>query len=138
MKIVFLCSLVLFYVHAYAMEVENIAKKIKEIEVSSSTYDKIDYEMYDPFVIAKPLMKKSNIKEQEATLPFEVEVQTTLQAILNERAFINNHWYSVGDKVVGYRVKFIDKYFVTLEKNSMDKTITLEDSKMIIKTKEQN
>ena len=137
MKIILICFLIVLNIDANSFDMKDITKKIEDIEVSDNTYDKINYEIYDPFAVAKPIMKKNGVQKRTVvSIPY-----IRLQTVLNARVFMNNSWYDVGDKIQGYKVKSIHKNFVVLAQKSVLKIIKIDktqDSKMIIKTKEPN
>jgi len=66
----------------------------------------------EPFVMNINIPKKSNIiiKPSMHTL--------YLQAILNNKAFINNKWLEINDQIQGYSVLFISKKEVVLQQKS--------------------
>jgi len=136
-KIALFYFLILYSVGIYAFDVKDITKKIENMEATGNTYDKIDYEVYDPFAVAKPIITKSPIREQRvvaAPLPI------VLQTILNQKALINNRWYDVGDAFREYKIQAIYKNLVVLAKESELKVINMDIShnKVNIKTKELN
>lgn len=134
MKIIYV--LIFFSILLYAFDVESITKKIENMEASSNTYDKINYQIYNPFATAKPIVKKSVTSEIVMSRPFPIVLKT----ILNEKAFINDRWYSVGDVFREYKIQAILKSLVVLAKESELKIINMDvsQSKINIKTKEFN
>lgn len=136
MKIIIFYIFIFFSVSLCAFDVESIIKKIENMEASNNTYDKINYEIYNPFATAKPIVKKSTTSEIVMSRPFPIVLKT----ILNEKAFINNHWYSVGDVFREYKIQAIHKSLVVLAKESELKIINMNalQSKINIKTKELN
>ncbi|WP_201352410.1 hypothetical protein [Hydrogenimonas urashimensis] len=59
-----------------------------------------DYEVYDPFKRAEPLMKKSGPR-----VPPKVR-RTTIRvtAVMNDKAFVNGRWVGKGSRVGSYRI----------------------------------
>lgn len=49
-----------------------------------------------------------------------------LSAIFNDRAFINNRFYTVGEKIQGYRIKKIYKHSVVLQHGKHIKVLRMQ------------
>jgi 2-oxoglutarate dehydrogenase complex dehydrogenase (E1) component-like enzyme len=63
--------------------------------------------------------------------------EPTLKAIFNRKAFIDDRWYSTGDKIGKYEIKKIYINSVALQDNNLIKTLHLDTSKMYLKVKEK-
>jgi len=82
---------------------------------------------YDPFKKAQVLLQVKPVKKTVS----KPKVVIKLAAIMNDRAYINGHFYKKGDKLFGYRlVKVYDDY-VVLNRGDIYKVVSLEASKFI-------
>ena len=103
MKIFLIFTMV---ISIYAQDLKSrIEKLITPLETK-----KIVYIKYDPF-------QKAQVVVQEAIEQKTQENTFYIMSILNNRVFVNSHWYSVGDEVNGYKILQIRKDSV-LAKNS--------------------
>jgi hypothetical protein len=93
------------------------------------------YINYSPFSVeaAKSFNKGKNVLDSLKVASGE----PTLKAIFNQKAFIDDRWYSVGDKFGKYKIKKIYTNSVALEDNDLIKTLHLDTSKMYLKVKEK-
>ena len=103
MKIFLIFTMV---ISIYAQDLKSrIEKLITPLETK-----KIVYIKYDPF-------QKAQVVVQEVIEQKPQENTFYIMSILNNRVFVNSHWYSVGDEVNGYKILQIRKDSV-LAKNS--------------------
>lgn len=74
---------------------------------------------YDPFYKSQVILHshKRRILQQNFL---------ALSAIFNDRAFINNKFYTVGEKIQGYRIKKIYKHSVILQHGRHIKVLRLQ------------
>ncbi len=75
----------------------------------------------DPFVTQEqleeaPLSKPSNARTYSASKPKSSNQALVLSAIFNNRAKINNNWYTIGDSIGNYTLKKIENGQVHLKK----------------------
>ncbi|AKF24576.1 hypothetical protein YH65_03580 [Sulfurovum lithotrophicum] len=80
----------------------------------------------EPFVVRQ--------KEEKETVYIppaivKVEAKMSLHAIMNDKAFINDAWKSVGDKILGYTVEYIGKRGVVLKNGNQIKKLFLHENK---------
>ena len=107
-------------------EILNMVSKIKEERVGISL-GKLEGTS-NPFI----LQKKKKVEEKQddnVTIYVPVEIVYKVDAILNHAAFINKKWYRTGDRLGEYRVGYVSKYSVTLEKENGNRVLKLERKK---------
>ena len=107
-------------------EILNMVSKIKEERVGISLV-KLEGTS-NPFI----LQKKKKVEEKQddnVTIYVPVEIVYKVDAILNHAAFINKKWYRTGDRLGEYRVGYVSKYSVTLEKENGNRVLKLERKK---------
>ena len=61
--------------------------------------------------------------------PEKEEVELSLHAILNNKAYINDGWYKVDDAVMGYKLKYIGKKGVVLRSDTHIKKLFLHEKR---------
>jgi hypothetical protein len=112
-------------------QIENMVLKIhnKRAGLESSVLDNT----FEPFVSKKILTEEKG----EVKVPVKVnrtEDKMELHAILGDKAFINNKWLKVNDKIYGYVLKYIGKRGVVLQNgNSIKKLLFHEENNNLIK-----
>jgi len=116
-----------------ALEIKDIMKSINKINSSNKIKQTIDYNVYDPFLTAEPILniKKSYLKNKVTKNPI------ILQTILNNKAFIDGKWYNNGDKIREFKVESINSDSVILSKNSIRRVLRFKIADSILKVKEQ-
>ena len=73
----------------------------------------------EPFIKPKKEQKVNKIK-----VPIKKEkIHLVLHAILNNKAYINDGWKKIGDKIEGYTLKHIGKRGVVLRKENQIKKL---------------
>jgi len=79
---------------------------------------------YDPFYKSQKILHvhASNKRQSKSFV---------LSAIYNNRAFINNRFYTVGEKIQGYKIKKIYKQSVVLQNRSSIKILHLQKKHLI-------
>jgi len=103
MKIFLIFSIVL---SLYAEDLTSRTQKLIE-PIEKTLVTKVKY---DPFKKGQEVVQKVMNKK-------EVESSLYITSILNNRVFVNSHWYKVGDKVNGYKIIQINNNDI-LAKNS--------------------
>lgn len=88
---------------------------------------------YDPFKRAKPLLVKKLSKR-----PVSKPAPTTLIAILNDKAYINGHWYIKGDVLFEGKIFKITDARVYLKKGNKIKILRLKKEKSILQMSEKD
>jgi uncharacterized Zn ribbon protein len=89
---------------------------------------------YDPFAKAKEIIIDKNYNHHR------VKKRTSLQlvAILNNRAYINGHFYTIGDSISKYRIIKIANDAVWLKRGKKIKQIRLKYKHIVkIRSKEK-
>ncbi|MEA1982073.1 MAG: hypothetical protein U9N39_00900 [Campylobacterota bacterium] len=114
---------------ADVIDVQKIALKIDKVH-SSKISSTLDYRVYDPFATAKPILKKKTIIKRVRHKSIVIET------ILNNRAFIEKKWYSVGDTIYGQKIKNVRRDGIVILKNYKKTFIPLKKNTNIIKIKE--
>ena len=114
-----------------AMQISDIIKTIDKLNDLTAISSKLDYEVYDPFASAKPILKTKNISKKTLKHSNPIVIQT----ILNNRVFISGKWYNVGDKVRDFKIQNIRSDSIELSKDATIKIIRLDATKSILKTK---
>ena len=124
-----ICSLSLL-----AIDITSIIETIDKMNSSTKISKKIEYDLYDPFASAKPILNK---KENTLDKTNDIFSPIILQTILNNRAFIDGKWYNEGDKVREYNIETIDSDSVVLRKKMKKTTLKLKMIESILRMKEQ-
>ncbi len=113
-----------------AVNVDNISKKIDTIKSSHRVSPTLIYDVYDPFIQAKPIV---NIKKKKKIVKKRRVVKhIVIQTVFNDKILVNNRWYKEGDKVMGLRVKKIYKNSALIG----DSIVRVSKHKSILQTKE--
>ena len=61
--------------------------------------------------------------------PEKDEIEISLHAILNNKAYINDSWYKVNESVMGYQLKYIGKKGVVLRNDTHIKKLFLREKR---------
>ena len=123
----YLCNLIIFLpimLFARDIDIEKISKQMDRLKSSKKIVSTLDYNVYDPFATAKPILKQKKAKKQK-----KYHRIIKLQTVLNGRVLIKNKWYSVGDKVYGYKIVKIDQNGISLYKNKKTKKVLFKKRK---------
>ncbi len=103
MKLVLICAMVM------SLYAQDLKIRIEKLIIPPQKKAIVQVK-YDPFQRGQEVVKKAfENKQQEKTF--------NIISILNNRVFVNSHWYSVGDKVNGYKIIQIGEKSI-LAKNS--------------------
>lgn len=114
-----------------AIEITNIIQTMDKLNSSDKISSSLDYDVYDPFATAKPILKTKNIEVKELSTSTPIVIQT----ILNDRVFISGEWYNAGDKIRDFKIKDIKSDRIELVKNRTIKVITIDAIESILKMK---
>ena len=117
-------------IFAKDIDVNQISKKIDVIKNSTKITAKLDYDIYDPFATAKPILKHK--KKKKTVKKRKIHIKT----ILNNRVFINRRWYNVGEIIYGYKIKSINSNYIVVLKHGERKRVYKYKKKNFIHTKE--
>lgn len=90
---------------------------------------------YDPFEVANRLIKTIMPNSKEVAVSKKRAI--AVGAIMSGRAFINGHWYALGDKFGSYKVDMIGANIVGLRKNGKTKIFTVGKKKKLLTIKEK-
>jgi len=120
--------LLLFFmiINLNAIDLKN---KIKELGISPQKVN-IIHATYDPFQEGKKVVSKM-ISAKQPTKSLHVIM------ILNNKAFINSKWNSVGDTIEGYKIIQITNRSVLARKNGKIVKIGIEKSKKLLKIRDK-
>ncbi len=134
MNYIVMALLVLFSLHSSAadLDVTPIVSKIETLKQNKKTSPVVDYNVFDPFAKAKPLLaqQKQHPITKKRVRPIVV------QTILNRRALIDGKWYSKGDRIEGSTIIALKQHHIVVAKGDKTVTIPLKTGKRIITTKE--
>jgi len=101
-------------------QIENMVVKIHEKRKGADlkTLDQTK----EPFVMQKV---KDNNTVYVAPVIVQEEAKLSLHAIMNNKAFINDSWESIDDKILGYTLIYIGKRGVVLKNGNQIKKLFL-------------
>lgn len=102
-------KLVLIFTVVISLYAQDLKSRIEKLTVPPQKRTIVQIK-YDPF-------QKAQVVVQEAIETKPQEKTFHVISILNNRVFVNSHWYSVGDEVNGYKILQIREESV-LAKNS--------------------
>ncbi|BCD60870.1 MULTISPECIES: hypothetical protein [unclassified Nitratiruptor] len=88
---------------------------------------------YDPFQKASVIIKHAPKKRIK---PVKRKIAFSLQAILNDKAFINGRLVPLGGKIFGYKLILIGENYVVLQKGKRRKVVSFR-KKDILKMERQ-
>jgi len=105
-------------------QIQNMVVKIHEKRkgVDLATLDQTK----EPFVIKQEEEKKTVFVPPVIV---KTEIKMSLHAIMNGRAYINDSWKNVGDKIFGYTLKYVGKKGVVLKNGNQVKKLFLHENK---------
>ena len=85
-----------------------------------------------PLVHYNPFYKSQIILHKHTHIQVKVQNKSlALGAIFNNRAFINNRFYKIGDKIQGYKIKKIYKHSVVLQSHNSIKVLHMQQKHLI-------
>ncbi|OQX49765.1 MAG: hypothetical protein B5M46_03760 [Epsilonproteobacteria bacterium 4484_20] len=105
-------------------EIQNMIVKIHEKRKGAdlATLDKTK----EPFVVRE---EENNVTVYIAPVIEQEEARLSLHAIMNGRAYINDSWQSVDDRILGYTLKYIGKRGVVLQNGNQIKKLFLHENR---------
>jgi hypothetical protein len=89
----------------------------------------------NPFLTQKPKEKPIDELAKLGDFILPDEINYTLKAVFNRKAFIDDKWYKRGETIGGYTVGNISSKSVVLESPSGNRVLNLEKKKKLIKLK---
>lgn len=93
--------------------------------------------LYDPFVKTTKIQKKTSEGALLPPPPIIPHVEPiSVTAVMNEKAFINGKWFSVGDRFRNQEVAFIQPNCVGLKENNRLTMISVGNQRRVLSTKE--
>lgn len=122
-KYMFACFCVLAVISAEIITTKEIESKVASIQaprVGIINADMIG--LKDPFLYLDRNKTTGTILP-EAIASEKKDVDLNLSGVMNGKAFVNNSWISVGEKVSGYTLTSIDKNSVVFAKEDIVKRI---------------
>lgn len=114
---------------ANTIDVDKVVKNIANIKKSIQISAILDYNVYDPFATAKPIIIQ---KKRDLIKRLPVSRSIKIQTILNKKVLINNRWFSAGDKVDGSVIKSIHKNHIIIIKDKKWMKVTTKRKKKLI------
>ena len=126
-KLILIGTLSIFSVSLYAdlsvAQIEMMVQKIHE-KREGANLEILD-KTKEPFIRVK---EEDNVTT--VLLPAETqEEKISLHAIMNGKAYINDAWINVDDKVMGYTLKYVGKRGVVLRNGNHIKKLFLHEEK---------
>ncbi|MGD9971342.1 MAG: hypothetical protein AB7S65_12945 [Sulfuricurvum sp.] len=92
--------------------------------------------MYDPFIKTAPKPAESGLRPPPPMLSAPVPEPLMVSAIMNDKAFINGHWYRIGDRVEGMEIVYIRNDFVGFRDGTHLKMLSVGSNRRILGIKE--
>jgi len=125
-KLLLISGLLIFSLHA-DLSVDQIKNMVVQIHEKREGIDLSTLEQTkEPFVVRQE-------EEQETVYipPAVVKVETkmSLHAIMNGKAYINDSWKSVNDRIFGYTLKYVGKRGVVLKSGNQIKKLFLHEKR---------
>jgi len=80
----------------------------------------------EPFVVKE---LEDNTTVYVAPVMMQEEAKLSLHAIMNGKAFINDSWKSIDDKILGYTLKYVGKRGVVLKNGNQIKKLFLHEKR---------
>jgi len=80
----------------------------------------------------EPFVVRQEEEQETVYIPpavVKVETKMSLHAIMNGKAYINDSWKSVNDKIFGYTLKYVGKRGVVLESGNQIKKLFLHEKR---------
>jgi hypothetical protein len=117
------------FLYSTSLSYAEITKMVQKIKQERSG---IDLNVLDstpnPFAIEEVIIPPKEVKAQKVKTQI-VEEHYELTAILNHKAFINQEWYEIGDKIGSYTVHSIGYRSVILKNRVRSRKLIIEDTK---------
>ena len=119
--------IVLLFLSASMLWGAQINKTIDEL-LNNETEHEVTLPKYDPFKRSKPLLqRKKSGKSVYRPRPAQ------LNAVMNDKAYINGRWYQVGDSISEGKLVKINRTSVYLKKGTTIKILPLKTNKNLVK-----
>jgi hypothetical protein len=119
--------------YSSTIDVTPISKKIDALKNYKKSSATLDYNVYDPFSSAKPLLAT-----KEKKLVTTVKHSIVIQTILNNKVFIDGKWFGVGSRIHGSTITAINANSISIIREGKYSIIALKSRKNIIQTKERS
>jgi len=116
---------------ANKLDLEKIVTKIKNLQNDTKISENVDYNVYDPFATAKPIL----IQKRKNRIKIHKNSSIIIQTILNKKVLVSGQWLKVGDKIQGAVIKTINKDNIVIFKNNKWMKVSFKRKKDIIKIK---
>lgn len=118
-------------VYAFSQDVSSMIDKLAEYKIEKRAL-RITY---SPFAVdATKQEAQSSLLGDAVSVTFNGPV---LKAVLNKKAFVDNAWYGVGEKIGKYKIKSIYESGIVLEDGKITKTLMLDIAKKYLKVKDR-
>jgi len=131
MKKIYIFSLALTIVASATLSTKQIEEMVIKIHQKRPGIDKTKLDMTkDPFngsVSDEDSKTKTVVKKDVVS----DNIVLQLHAILGDKAFINNRWVKVNDKINGYELKYIGKRGVVLQNGNHIKKLLFKKDNLI-------
>ncbi len=127
-RIFIFLTLYFSYLLSENIDVKTILKDMESLEKEKRSFSKIVIN-YDPFFPTKKDKKKRTVYKKQQKKSYK------LKAILNKKAFINDRWFKLGERVGEYKIIKITSTKVVLEKGRKRKVLNFS-SKSLLKIKD--
>lgn len=112
--------------------VAQIVSKFEQVQAMKLP-QRPDFTIYDPFVRAEPI-----VKGRVAVRRKPRNTSLRLEAVLNDRAFINGRWMRAGMRLGGWRIVSIRPEGVTLRQGGRRLLLPLVSRKRLLKIKDSD
>ena len=125
-KLLLIPGVLVFSLHA-DLSVDQIKNMVVQIHEKRKGIDLATLDQTkEPFVVRQE-EEKETIYIPPAVV--KVESKMSLHALMNGKAYINDSWKSVNDKIFGYTLKYIGKRGVVLKSGNQIKKLFLHEKR---------
>jgi len=123
-KLLLVC--ICFEVLSADLSVKQIEQMIERIHLKREGVDLATLEKTkEPFMVMKEEDNETVVKMAAK----EEKIKLVLHALMGGKAYINDSWKKVGDKILGYTVEYIGKRGVVLRNGNTIRTLFLKSKK---------
>jgi len=139
MKFLKIFFLSLFVLNGQNINNIDLESKIERLKIQRKA--NLKFNLINPFrkiekketpKIIKPKIKsKPKRKVRKEIIPKVEKNSFELFSIFNDKAKINENWYSLGDFIGNYKIVKIEKETVTLQKKNIEKTLNFKNSDLL-------
>ena len=130
-KYIIIISILPSVLFASTLNIQSIVTKIKALQSNTKISSQLDYNVYDPFATAKPIL----IQKMKNRIKIQKKSSILIQTILNKKVLVGGKWLKVGDKVQGATIKTINKDNIVIFKDNKWTKVSFKRKKDIIKIK---